>query len=219
MNMITTLKVSEIFKIAWAETKKHFWFLILSTAIYFVLTILLNQFGEGPAGFFLGLAGFVVGLIFKVGLTRISLLIESGRTPKSDDFKTEPIVVFKVFVANIICILLTVLGLMLLIVPGIIVLLRLSMTTYIIVDKNLGAWESVKKSWKLTKGHSWKLLSLGLISILLAIAGLLPVGLGLLIVLPLLYIVGAIFYRKISKEDHSEVSVWVTPPPTVSGAK
>jgi len=47
-------------------------------------------------------------------------------------------------------------GLVLLIVPGIIFTCKLAFTPYLVVDRKMGAIEAVKKSWRMTGGHSWK---------------------------------------------------------------
>jgi uncharacterized membrane protein len=63
-------------------------------------------------------------------------------------------------------------GMILLLVPGIIVILRSFFTQYFIVDKNMGPIEAIKASWTLTKGKYNQMIGLLLIIIL---CGLIPI--------------------------------------------
>jgi hypothetical protein len=49
-------------------------------------------------------------------------------------------------------------GFLLLIVPGMILLARLSLTPFVIYDERLGAIAAMKRSWSLTKGHTVEML-------------------------------------------------------------
>lgn len=59
-----------------------------------------------------------------------------------------------------------------LIVPGIIVGCRLSFVSYLVMDKGMDPIEAVETSWKMTKGHGWRIFFLYLTSILIFIGGL-----------------------------------------------
>lgn len=53
-------------------------------------------------------------------------------------------------------------GCIFLIVPGIIIALGLSMSTYLAVDTDLGPVDALKKSWEMMKGHKWEYFVFGL---------------------------------------------------------
>ena len=60
-----------------------------------------------------------------------------------------------------------------LIIPGIIVACRLAFVSYLVMDKGLDPIAAVETSWKLTKGHGWKIFGLAMTSIFIFILGLL----------------------------------------------
>jgi uncharacterized membrane protein len=61
-------------------------------------------------------------------------------------------------------------GFVLLIVPGIILGVAFSMYTYPIVEKNTGAIDALKQSWRMTKGNRWNIFLFGLIVALVGMA-------------------------------------------------
>ncbi len=59
-----------------------------------------------------------------------------------------------------------------LIIPGIIVACRLAFVSYLVMDKDLDPIAAVETSWKMTKGHGWKIFGLAMTSILIFVIGL-----------------------------------------------
>jgi uncharacterized membrane protein len=60
-----------------------------------------------------------------------------------------------------------------LIIPGIIVACRLVFVSYLVMDKGLDPVEAVETSWKLTRGHGWRIFGLAMTSIFIFFLGLL----------------------------------------------
>lgn len=75
-------------------------------------------------------------------------------------------------IASFLTFAFVVIGLILFIIPGIIIMVRLAFVGFLIVDKKMEALDAIKKSWKMTKGHSWTIFGMGLLSILIIFAGL-----------------------------------------------
>jgi len=71
-------------------------------------------------------------------------------------------------------------GMIALVIPGIIIACRLAFTGYLVMDKNLDPISAVEGSWKMTKGHGWKVFSLAIISFFIFIAGLCVLFVGVL---------------------------------------
>jgi hypothetical protein len=83
-----------------------------------------------------------------------------------------------IILANLLVFALVVLGLFALIIPGIIIACRLAFVSYIVMDKKLDPIEAVELSWKLTRGHGWKIFFMGLASFFIIIFGICLVIVG-----------------------------------------
>lgn len=59
-----------------------------------------------------------------------------------------------------------------LIIPGIIVACRMAFVSYLVMDKGLDPIAAVETSWKMTKGHGWKIFGLAMTSIFIFFLGL-----------------------------------------------
>tara|TARA_B110000438_G_C15811296_1_gene649774 strand:- start:685 stop:1293 length:609 start_codon:yes stop_codon:yes gene_type:complete len=95
-------------------------------------------------------------------------------------------------------ILLVLFGIVLLIVPGIILGLGLSMAYFVMIDKpELGVVDTLKESWKIMKGNKTKLFGLSLRFIPWAILGFLCFVIGIIFVLPWMQLSYASFYEEI----------------------
>ena len=77
-----------------------------------------------------------------------------------------------IILANLLVVALVVLGCFALIIPGIIIGCRLVFVSYIVMDKKLDPIEAVELSWKLTRGHGWRIFAMGLASFFIIIFGL-----------------------------------------------
>ena len=86
---------------------------------------------------------------------------------------------FNIVLANLLVTALVVLGLFLLIIPGIIIACRLVFVSYIVMDKKLDPIEAVELSWKLTRGHAWQIFFMGFVSFFIIIFGLLMLIVGI----------------------------------------
>jgi hypothetical protein len=83
-----------------------------------------------------------------------------------------------IILANLLAFALVILGLFALIIPGIIIACRLVFVSYIIMDKKTDPIEAVELSWKLTRGHGWRIFLMGFTSFFIVILGLCLVIVG-----------------------------------------
>jgi len=77
-----------------------------------------------------------------------------------------------IILANLLVFALVVLGLFALLIPGIIIACRLAFTAYIVMDKKLDPIEAVELSWKLTRGHGWRIFAMGIVSFFIILFGI-----------------------------------------------
>lgn len=84
-----------------------------------------------------------------------------------------------IVLANLLVFALVILGMFALIIPGIIIACRLVFVSYIVMDKKLDPIEAVELSWKLTRGHGWKIFFMGFASFFILIFGLCMIIVGI----------------------------------------
>ena len=136
-------------------------------------------FGKRFADTFGQLISYGLSIYFVVALTYAYLATARGKKiDVSATFKVVPALYWRMFFLNIVILLAVIGGLVLLVVPGIIIALRLSLAHYYLVDKDLGVMEAYKASWYATKGHMGKIWGIA--------------GVCFLMILPVLTIVGVV---------------------------
>lgn len=208
-------------KRAWELTKRHFGLLIGAGLIYGILSggfdaatsaaLGLNTQAELEAESEFGLASqasvptglallqwvlsSLVDLFLGLGLARIGLNLVSGKAADISMLFGEGRKLVPMVAASIMYYAMVVVGLILLIVPGIYLALRFSQFGVAIVDKDMGAIESLKYSARLTEGNKMNLFGLYVLCILVVLAGILALLVGLLAALPVVYLAPYVAYR------------------------
>lgn len=109
-----------------------------------------------------------------------------------------------VLLSYILIALATILGLALLIVPGIIIALGLSMTYFILAEnRSLTATEALQKSWKMMDGHKMQLFGLILRFIPWYLLTIFTLFIGILFVIPWQNVAIANFYESLKSSKQS----------------
>jgi hypothetical protein len=137
----------------------------------------------------------IVSVFFMMGVTRIGLNIVSGKAFDVGMLFSGGKFLVKGFFAYVLYWIMIVVGLILLVVPGIIVIIRLGMYQNAIVDRNMGIIESFKYSWGLTCGNSMNLFVVFIFSLLVILAGCLALMVGLLFAFPMMWLMWTVAYR------------------------
>jgi uncharacterized membrane protein len=138
-----------------------------------------------------------VSLMFSLGFLNFSLKLIRGESASYQDlFSVSPMQVFHYFIASILGGLAFVLGLILLIIPGIYLATRFSLFPYFIADQKVNALEALQKSWNATQGHVLYLLLFFLAMIGLNLLGLLALVVGLIITIPVSNLALGYVYNK-----------------------
>lgn len=90
--------------------------------------------------------------------------------------------------------ILTMIGFVLLIIPGIIAAIRLSFVPFLVTDEDMGAIDALKESWSRTKGHGWSLFGLFLLAFPVALVGVLLLIIGIIPAMMLIYAAFAAYF-------------------------
>ncbi|MBI2442806.1 MAG: DUF975 family protein [Candidatus Levybacteria bacterium] len=187
----------------WQTTKAHLPFfvvvILITGLVNFAPNFLLQGLREDTPMLsgLLSLAVWVLSMLVSLGAIKISLkIIDNKKAEIVDLFNGYPLLL-NFILSSIIYAILVGVGLLLLIIPGIIFGIKYHFYSYLIVDKNMGPLEALKKSGEITKGVKWDLLLFGLACGLINIVGALALGIGLFITVPITMLAYAYVYRKL----------------------
>jgi uncharacterized membrane protein len=211
--MTTTFTSGEAIKFGWEKMKKHFWFFVG----LLVLTCLLQIIPSGIANIFkkeffilyvvLIIAAWVIQIIVKMGVIKITLdVIDKDEANLNTLFSCTQLLGRFILGAILYGLIVTV-GFILLIIPGIIWAIKYQFFSYLIIDKNMGPIEAIKKSGEMTSGNKSKLFWLGILFVLINIVGAICLLIGLFATIPTTMVAMAFVYRKLVGEVAASESV------------
>jgi uncharacterized membrane protein len=104
---------------------------------------------------------------------------------RSEKIEVETILVgFKNYLNIVLAHLLTVaiigLGVVAILLPGIIFACRLVFVSYLVMDKHLDPISAVEESWRMTRGHGWRIFWMAIVSFFIYLAGLIMLVVGII---------------------------------------
>ncbi|WP_167607326.1 hypothetical protein [Maribellus sediminis] len=118
-----------------------------------------------------------------------------------EGFKTKYL---NIVLANLIVAALVILGVMLLVIPGIIVACRLAFVSYLVMDKDMEAMKAVEKSWQMTRGHGWKIFGMAILSFFIFFAGVIVFFVGAIVSLMWIHSAFASLYQSVLNESDDD---------------
>lgn len=192
----TTPGVGKALSSGWETMKVNFLYFFLIIILLSLLDGLMELFGRGITGegnfvkslFSLDFEqGITPGIIFAEFLAAAHFLlvmpvfdygadlifVQGVRRQKLDfkDFINGVNNYLTIILNHLLIVGLVGMALVAFIIPGIIVGCRLAFSSYLVMDKGLDPISAVETSWKLTRGHGWKIFGLGFLSIFIFILG------------------------------------------------
>ncbi|MCB9585557.1 MAG: hypothetical protein H6718_09170 [Polyangiaceae bacterium] len=214
---------SEVIGIAWEIFKRHWAVLFGSAFLVYIVSQVPGWIAQGiQVGAELeqgspeqslvqavgSLIGSLISLYFSVGQVRLYLQAARGQTP---DFSVLfsgmdrfPAVLGMGFLAGILILL----GLILLIIPGIILSYGLYMGAYFVIDHRMGPVEGLKKSWEVTNGHKANLFVFSLLGGLVVLAGCFACLVGAFAGQAVVGVATAIIFLRLTGEQTAAPAVW-----------
>lgn len=207
----------------WKHFKDNLGLVLITGLVFFVVSILINLLAgvvpsssleeappfeiaegisipipetpSGPIGVLVGIVTHLFELALGLGVSMFLLNIVRGDHAEVTDLFSKWEKTLHAFVAEILYGLIFILGLVCLIVPGIFFAIRLSQYQFAIVEKDLGPIEALKYSYRLTQDNCWSYIGFILLTFVVALAGLLALGIGLIAAIPVIMIANAVVYR------------------------
>jgi uncharacterized membrane protein len=188
----------------WQTFTKRSWFFIGVLLLSFVLSWAANMldqgFGDQPDyHIVLFLLSFGLSVLVDIGVT--AFLLKAVENPDAAAVKDlwHPQRYWEYLAASLLSGLVIVVGLILLIVPGIIAALMLVFTKYIVVARGMGPIEAMKESARITKGHRWQVLGFLALVALTNLLGLVCLVVGLLVSIPVTMFATVHAYRTLEQ--------------------
>lgn len=198
----------EAISYGWNTAKKNFKFLALTVLFYMALSsvpgFLADAFSKNNIpflSFIINLAGWVLQMSASLGLIAIALKIHDNKKAQYSDLLSKIHLFIPYLFGSIVYGVIIFVGYLLLIVPGVIWSLKFQYFSYLMVDKNMGPIDAMKRSSRITKGHKWNLFLFGILLALINLAGLLALGVGLFLTLPTTFMASAFVYRKLLSQE------------------
>lgn len=211
---------------AWAQLKGNWGHAVLFTLVFFLINIALGTFGVISE---LISAGVISGVVDSLWLNLLDLLLDIlvayplsyglsvsflGYVRTGNDLTIGGM--FDAFKANygrtigigILVGVMCLLGFIVLIVPGVILAIAVSMSFYILKDNpELEVIDVIERSIKMMKGHKMEYFCLGLSFIGWIILGILSLGIGFMWIYPYICTADAHFYEYVKEDYESRANV------------
>ena len=191
-------------RFGWATTKSNIGFfvgLLIATWLLNIVSSIIANIVTIAAGIFIGaifyIASYVLGIVVSIGLIKIPLRFCDNEKARFADLFSHYHMFFKYLFGSILYVLIVFGGIILLIIPGIIWAIRFGCFGYLIVDKELGPVEALKKSFAITKGATWDLFIFGLLLVGINLLGVLSLLVGLFVTIPITMVATAYVYRRL----------------------
>lgn len=177
---------------------------LLDVATIVVVERLQNMIGETkPVVLAMQFVSVIIRLFLWLGLLRIHLDVARGLKPQFNQLFSGGRHLLSAILAGIVCFVLTAIGFVLLIIPGIFISLSLWTCMFFIVDRNVGISEAIELAWQHAAGNRLASLMLLVLNVGIMFFGLLACGVGILVAGPFLGVVNAIAYLMITRQPIS----------------
>ena len=201
-----------------ATLKKYFLEVLLITLVVMVLSApfgwakaVQDRAAEWDSGvnviiqmFALGFGVLILGPV-RYGANYAMLKAVRGEKPEFLDIFIFQKNYLNVVLAHLLTNAIIAVGFVFLIVPGIIFACKLAFVPYLVTDRKMEATEAIRESWRMTTGYSVKIFLMGLLTIPIAIAGMLLLGIGLILAIMWVSLAfAAIFAAVTAKEVPAE---------------
>ena len=196
--------ITDALKYGWNSFKANIPFFIGFMVVMGLLTVVPDVLSEkifAPKSLGLTIAKLIlrlIGLVLGMASTRISLELHDAGQPNLDKLKDLLPLIPSYIGGKILYGLIVLVGLILLIVPGIIVGYMFLYVGYLIIDRGLGPIDALQESRALTDGYKMDLFLFSLAVAFINIAGVLCLFVGLFVTIPVTLMASVFVYRRLS---------------------
>jgi uncharacterized membrane protein len=204
--------VGSAYKNGWRQLWKYFIALFVIGLIGCIIGIPtgMNEWVQGAtAAGILGFLALIYGILVE-GPVQYGMAFAFLKAARGEKLETKDM--FEAFknywnavLASLLVFIIIIVGLILLIIPGIFFACKLAFTPYLVVDRKMAVMEALEESWRMTGGHAWKVFLIGLLAIPICIAGLLCFIVGIIISIMWVSLAFASLYHAVSSSGKASV--------------
>lgn len=171
------IDISSAISRGWALVRDNMAVLVGATVLGWLVTVGLA---------FVPILGWIVGFVLLGGLDYMFIRRIRGETVQVGDvFAGFNLAFMNLAMAGLVKWLLTTLGLILCILPGIYLAVGYVFALPLVIDKKMEFWTAMEVSRRVVHGHWWSTFALVIMLALIAFGGFLLCGVGALITIPL----------------------------------
>jgi uncharacterized membrane protein len=199
--------ISDALKYGWESFKANIPFFIGFMVVMGLLTVvpdyIADKVFEPRSG---GLVAVkivlrLIGLVLGMASTRLSLDIYDSGQPDLSRIGTIVPQIPSYLVGKILYGLIVLVGLVLLIIPGIVVAYMFLYVGYLIIDRGLGPIDALSESRTLTDGYKMDLFLFSLVVAVINVIGVVCLFVGLFVTIPTTLMASAYIYRRLSPAE------------------
>ena len=196
---------------AWRILWKYFLELLLILVVSILISIPSGGLGTSDDintffAFYIFIVSMVYAVLFQwpveMGIAYAFLKAVRHEKPQVADM----FAVFKNYLnavlAGLLVTFIIIIGLFLLIIPGIIFACKLAFVPYLIVEEKLDAIAAIQKSWYMTRGHAFTIFLIGFLAIFIALAGLVALIVGIFIAIIWIRLAMAALYHSVTRLEN-----------------
>jgi uncharacterized membrane protein len=199
-----SFSIEQSLRFGWKTVKENLIFFILVLLAVFCINVIPSAIREAVKeqyrllAFLISISSFIIQVILSMGLVNISLRFCDGKRVEFSNLFDPVNKTLTAIVSQIVYGFIVVIGIILLIVPGIIWGIKYQFYLYAIVDRDDDPFGALKSSAAITQGHKGELFLFGLTLLGINILGLCAFIIGIVITIPVSVMAVAYAYRVLS---------------------
>lgn len=194
-----TLSIQDNLSKSWETYKKQWQLLLLGTVIISVPDLISTAHAESTGSSF-NILQLILGLLsffLVAGGIDFILKIVRNKEAKIEDIVGQKDMLWQFFLGNLVVSLMSIVGFILLVIPGIIVSVMYSFVPMLIIDKKMEFKTALQTSKTLTQNIKLKLFKYFFVSGLIGCSGLVLFGVGIILTMPLMMLMFALAYEEV----------------------
>ncbi len=188
--------IGESIEFGWKAVKSHLGFFIGIFLLFGALSFMV--YGAEAFGTRIVLGLLVTGI--SLGFIKIAVDMADKKAPEFKELFSCFSLLLKYVVASALYAVVVAVGLVLFVIPGIIWAVQFGFYPYVIVKERLGPLSALRKSSELTAGVKGRLIMFALCLLGINLLGVVALGLGVIITVPLSLIAAAHVFHQLEKQ-------------------